>query len=207
MLTFWDHKADILTKGDKLRDIHPIQERIFGAEHHLLIPTWIAMARIYQGKGNLAEARKLLERSLRIIENQPDCSYLVKTDVLSYMGQYYISINEYTKAKVFFKRALKIMDTVKCGNNERAANALNGLAIVYINQGEYPEAENSCQKALDILDRIFDKNHPQIIEVQKTLIQLHRQAGNTLELAKLQQRIDQIDKRKQAAYTSSTTVE
>ena len=29
MLTFWDHKADILTKGDKRRDIHPIQDRIY----------------------------------------------------------------------------------------------------------------------------------------------------------------------------------
>ncbi len=33
MLSFWDHKADILIKGDKLREIYPIQDRIYNDEN------------------------------------------------------------------------------------------------------------------------------------------------------------------------------
>ncbi len=85
-------------------------------------------------------------------------------------------------------------------NNDRTAIALNGLAKVYINQGKYSKAQNLCGRALDILENIFDEYHPSVADVLETLVELHRRTGNMTEVARLEERVEEIRVHKRVAY-------
>lgn len=50
----------------------PIQEKIFGPDHDFLVPAWLIVSRIYMADGDLVNARILLDKSLKTIENHSD---------------------------------------------------------------------------------------------------------------------------------------
>ena len=45
------------------------QEKIYGSEHHLIVPTLLTMAEIHNAKGQYKQAEKLVERALALAEN------------------------------------------------------------------------------------------------------------------------------------------
>ncbi|HEW79364.1 MAG TPA: tetratricopeptide repeat protein, partial [Phycisphaerales bacterium] len=45
-------------------------EKTYGPEHHLLVPTWLTMARIYQAKKNYTKAEELLQKALVVVEKK-----------------------------------------------------------------------------------------------------------------------------------------
>jgi tetratricopeptide (TPR) repeat protein len=179
----------------------PIQERVYGPEHHLLVPVWLVMSRIYQAKGDLVNAKIFLEKSLRAVENQADSGRLVEGDVLSRLGEFHIAGKEYTKAERVLHRALKVLESSQGTNSDRAAIVLNSLAKVYIHKGKYSKAQSLCRRALDIFESIFDEYHPNVADVLETLVQLHRETGNMAEVAALEQRVEEIRVRKLVSYT------
>ncbi|HUT45826.1 MAG TPA: tetratricopeptide repeat protein [Sedimentisphaerales bacterium] len=177
----------------------PIQERVYGPNHHLLIPVWLVKSRIYEAKGDLLNTKVFLEKSLGAVENQADSGYLVECDVLSRFGEFYLLGKKYSKAEDVLQRALEVLESSQ-GTNNRTAIALNSLAKVYINQGKYSKAQNLCGRALDILENIFDEYHPSVADVLETLVQLHRKTGNMTEVARLEQRVEEIRVHKRVAY-------
>ena len=171
------------------------QERVHGADHHFLVPAWLVMARIHQARGRFAEARTLLDKSLRAVEDQPDCGYLVKADVLTQLGQFYIASEEYGRAEHVLQRALKVLGSSQAGDSDRVAVACNALAKVYISRGKYSKARNLCSRALSILEGILEARHPYVADARQTLIQLQRRTGETVEAAGLRERAGQMGER------------
>jgi tetratricopeptide (TPR) repeat protein len=178
----------------------PIQERVYGPGHHLLIPVWLVRARIYEANGDLLNAKVFLEKSLGAVENQADSGYIVECDVLSRFGEFYLLSKKYDKAEDALQRAMEVLESSQNNNNDRAAVALNNLAKVYINQGKYSKAQNLCGRALEILENIFNEYHPSVADVLETLVQLHRKTGNMTEVARLEQRVEEIRVHKRVAY-------
>jgi tetratricopeptide (TPR) repeat protein len=177
------------------------QERVHGADHHFLVPAWLVMARIHQVRGKPADAKMLLDKSLRVVENQPDCGYLVKGDVLTRLGQFYIASEEYARAEDVLQRALKVLDSSQAPHSDRVAVACSSLAKVYISQGKYSRAGSLCRRALNILEGILEAGHPYMADVQQTLIQLQRRSGDTVLLARLERRAEESREREQASST------
>jgi len=178
----------------------PIQERVYGPGHHLLIPVWLVRARIYQANGDLLNAKVFLEKSRSALENQADSGYTVKCDVLSRFGEFYLLSKKYDQAEDALQKALKVLGSSQENNNDRAAIALNNLAKVYIYQGKYSKAQNLCSRALEILEDVFDEYHPSVADVLETLVQLHSKTGNMTEVVKLEQRVEEIRVHKRVAY-------
>ena len=71
-----------------------------------------------------------------------------------------------------------------------------------MHQGKYSEAENLCRRALNTLESIFNRNHPNVAEVLKTMAELHEKAGNVTEVVKLEHRVEEIQAPDQIAYRS-----
>ncbi len=178
----------------------PIQERVYGPDHHFLVPVWLVKSSIYEAEGDLVNTKMLLEKSLGSVENIAGSGRAVECDVLGRLGELYILSKKYTKAENVLQRALEVLECSKGTSTDRAAIALNSLAKVYINQGKYSEAQNLCGRALDILDNIFDEYHPYVADVLETQVQLNRETGNITEAARLEQRAAEIRVRKRVAY-------
>jgi hypothetical protein len=63
--------------------------------------------------------------------------------------------------------------------------ALNNLAILYIQQGKLTQAQPLCDRALTTLQSIFGKNHPNIIQVRRTITQLRYKLSADDEVASI----------------------
>ena len=182
----------------------PIQERVHGPNHHLLIPAWLVKSRICEAKGDLLNAKVFLEKSLGAVNNQADSGHVVECHVLSRFGEFYLLNRKYGKAEDALQRALAVLESSQGANNNRTAIALNNLAKVYINQRKYSKAQKMCGRALEILENVFDEYHPSVADVLETLVQLHRKTGNMTEVARLQQRVEEIRIHKRVAYAPNT---
>jgi hypothetical protein len=87
--------------------------------------------------------------------------------------------------------------------NSRAvesAAAQHALARLYVEKGKYSEAQNLCRTALAMLESGSGQAHPSTAEVLETLVRLSRTSGNTKEVARLEQRVEEIRVPKPAAY-------
>lgn len=169
-----------------------VYEKVFGEGHHFLVPVWLLNVKTCQAKGNMTDAKELLDKCQLMLDGQTDCGYSVRGNILIQMGQFYISNKEYTMAEDLLQRALTILDDSQGANSDGVVIALNSLAKVYVNQGEYSKAQKLCGRALEILEDISDRNHPFVADVQETLIELYRKTGNTAEAARLQERVEEI---------------
>ncbi len=180
---------------------------VYGSFHHDLIPVWLVQSRICQAKGDMGKAKILLTMSLGVAKNKTDSGHLVKGDVLSQLGEFYISSKEYDKAEEVLQEAVKVLENSYGTNNDHTAIALNNLAKVYINQGKYSKAQSLCHRALDTLGKIFDERHPNVIDVMETLSQLRRKTGSMAETANLEWRVkDTARTEKRSAGKKGTLV-
>jgi tetratricopeptide (TPR) repeat protein len=178
----------------------PIQERIYGRDHHFLVPVWLVKSSIYESEGDLVNTKVLLEKSLDSVENNAGTGHAVECDVLGRLGKLYILSKEYAKAEGVLKRALEVLESSKGTDTDHAAIAFNNLAKVYVNQGKYSEPQSLCGRALDILENIFDEYHPYVADVLQTQIRLNRETGNMTEAARLEQRAEEIRVRNKVVY-------
>jgi tetratricopeptide (TPR) repeat protein len=175
----------------------PIYEKIHGPDHHFLIPLWLVKARINQTTGRTAEAQALLDKSLRVARKGTDCGRLIQGEVLSELGQFYLQNRQFSKAQNALLQAVEMFESSQA---VESAAALHALARVYVEKSKYSEAQNLCRRALNVLEGISDQAHPQTADVLETLVQLNRRSGNANEVARLEQRVEEIRVLKPAAY-------
>jgi tetratricopeptide (TPR) repeat protein len=128
----------------------PIQERIYGPNHHFLVPVRLLEARIAQAKGDLTDMKRLLDQSLRVVEEQVDSDRLVEGEILSRLGQYHLQSNEYAQAEVMLTRALNVLEGIFDEYHPRVADVLEILAQLRRETGEVTEAARLQQRAKDI---------------------------------------------------------
>jgi ATP/maltotriose-dependent transcriptional regulator MalT len=56
----------------------PVQEKVYGENSHFLVPAWLVMAKVCRAKGDLANAKMLLAKSLTAAEERPDAGRLIE---------------------------------------------------------------------------------------------------------------------------------
>ncbi len=174
----------------------PIYEKVHGPDHHFLIPLWLVQARINQTNGRMAEAQVLLDKSVRVAR-KTGCGHLIQGEVLTELGQFYLANKQLSKAQDALLQAVEMFENSQA---VESAAALHALARVYVEKGKYNEAQNLCRKALTVLEGSSGQAHPRTSDVLETLVQLNRTSGNTKEVARLEQRVEEIRVPKPAAY-------
>ncbi len=166
----------------------PIYEKVHGPDHHFLIPLWLVKARVNQANGRTAEAQTLLDKSLRVAR-KTNCGRLIQGEVLTELGRFYLENKQLAKAQDALLQAVEMFENSQA---VESAAALHALAKVYVEKGKYNEAQNLCRKALTVLEAVSDRTHPGTADVVETLVQLNRRSGNTKEVARLEQRVEEI---------------
>lgn len=186
--------------GELVARALPIQEKVHGPNHHLLVPVWLLKSRLCEVNDDMVNAKMFLEKSLSAVKSQGDSNHLIEGEVLSRLGEFYLLNRQYNMAEDTLQRALGVLENNQSINNDSTAIAFATLAKVYKNQGKYSKAQNQCCRALEILENIFDEYHPSVAGVLETLIQINRKTGNMAEVVKLEQRVEEIRVHKQIGY-------
>ena len=162
---YMDHKAMVLIEtGNALLSkstspIYTIPLRPYGGF------SWVEYS-AYRGKEhNKISAQEndieaFFKEALKIRKNNPE--------VLSYTGNFYLVLGNFTQARYLFERAMKL----KLNN----AIAANGLGIIYY-------AKNEIDKAIEFL-LLAKKSDPQFLEARYNLAFLYQQIGKYQEARK-----------------------
>ncbi len=166
----------------------PIYEKVHGPDHHFLIPLWLVKARVNQTNGRTAEAQTLLDKSLRVAR-KTNCGRLIQGEVLTELGRFYLENKQLAKAQDTLLQAVEMFENSQA---VESAAAFHALARVYVEKGKYNEAQNLCRRALTVLEAVSDRAHPETADVLDTLVQLNRTSGNIKEVARLEQRVEEI---------------
>ncbi len=160
-----------------------IQQRVYGKQHSLLAPTWLVLANIARAQGRYTQAETLLKSALESVEQKQGQAHPVAAEALSALGMVYMVDGKYTEAEHACTKAVEVLEASVGPDSDQTAMALNNLAILYIQQGKLRQAKPLCDRALATLQNIFEKNHPSIVRVRKTILQLQYKLSATTEVA------------------------
>jgi CHAT domain-containing protein/Tfp pilus assembly protein PilF len=110
-----------------------------------------------QGRNDLALTN--LKEALTIIEKENKQNSPEGAQLLSYLGNLYLTTGKYAQAEEQLGMALSIRENLVNKNSELMAASYNDLGLVYsINDAN--KALDYYEKALEIYERIHGKNHP-----------------------------------------------
>lgn len=186
-----DYKRRALALSEALED-PALQARLHG------------LAAVLLNRGDYAEAKQLLQRSLAIQEAKPGDGWS-RINTLNTLGVVYDKLHDYDPAGAALERALALRATMSNPSAVGLAMYETNLASVRIGQKKYAEAETLLREALAIRTRELGDDHP---ELSYTLYQqgrLHRSQQQYMQAEAVLQRALQL-RESSPAYSGGSLV-
>ncbi|MFA5554227.1 MAG: tetratricopeptide repeat protein [Phycisphaerae bacterium] len=168
-----------------LNDAIQIQQKAYGSEHHLLIPTWLAMAKLNEAKLRYAQAEQLALNALEKAKDKSGPAHPHVAEALSILGTIYAANGRFAQAQTAHEQAVQILENTLGPNSDKTAEAVNYMARLYIEQGKYQQAQTLCDRALNTLENMFSREHPKVKEVLETITELQYRAQVVAQVVNL----------------------
>jgi tetratricopeptide (TPR) repeat protein len=119
------------------------------------------MANYLSEHASYSEAEPLLQRALRIWEQQLGPEHPNMAYPLNDLATLYVEQGKYGQAEPLLQRALRIWEQQLGPEHLEVVYPLNSLANFYYYQGKYGQAEPLLQRALRIWEQQLGSEHPQ----------------------------------------------
>jgi tetratricopeptide (TPR) repeat protein len=146
------------------------------------------MAVQLQARGHLSGAKRLLERTLKLLEIAPDPEHRDTAMVLHDLASTLQGLGDIAGARPLYERSLVIREKVLGPGHRDTAMSLNNLASVLQALGDMAGAHRLCERALAIREKVLGPEHPDTATSLNTLgILLHAQ-GDLAEARTLHER-------------------
>jgi len=184
--------ADCLERGLKIM-------RAAGSEDDPeLAPFKVDMARLLVARGELARAESCFDDALSVIEGSYGPTHLYTTKVLTSIASLYVQQGRYDRAEELMSRALPIQEKMYGANHRFLVPAWLAMSGIHQSRGDLVRARALLEKSLAAAEGQSDSGP--LLKVLDALLRLHREAGDTKEVAKLQRRVDKIRASSHYAY-------
>jgi tetratricopeptide (TPR) repeat protein len=144
-----------------LRILLAIQEKALGADHPDTAAFLNNLGYVVRGRGDIAGARALYERSLAIREKALGPDHPDTANSLNNLGHVFTLLGDTVGAQVMFERVLAIYDKAFGPEHPHTASSLNNLADVLKAQGHLAAARPLFERALAIYEMALGPDHPQ----------------------------------------------
>jgi len=119
-------------------------------DRHKLEPSILQhMANVKVKIGEYAQAEKLYQRSLEIIEKRFGSESPATILARAALGELYVRTGEYAKAKSTCGRALELAETTTAPENAERVHSLSCLGDLYQTIGDFTKAEQLYKQAVD----------------------------------------------------------
>jgi tetratricopeptide (TPR) repeat protein len=131
--------------------------------------------------GELGEARRCLERLLRLKEQAyaPEDSEVAI--VLTNLGPVLHQLGELAQARRCLERALRLKEKIYGPEHSKISVTLNNLGLVLKDLGELTEARHCLERALRIDEKIYGPDYPKVAVDLDSLGQVLRNLGELAE--------------------------
>ena len=137
------------------------------------------LAWVYERQGRYAEATELLQRVLKIEEQESGRNHPDTALTVTQLARVYETQGEHKQAKQLYQRALAIHE--KTGNNSYVANILDKLAVAYRAETNYAEANRFYRRTLAVTEQTLGKNHPDIAATLNSLAEVLQSESKYVE--------------------------
>ncbi len=138
-----------------------LEETLFGADHHGIVPILNALAGAYHKQGKYPQIEPILLRSLALSEKQSGMEPEIG-ESLNILGRAYHKQGRNQEAEPLLQRALAMRQEVLGSQHPDVAISMSALATLYSRQGKYEQAEALYTQALTIRQAVLDPQHPNI---------------------------------------------
>ena len=186
---------------DSLDRAMAIMRRVSDEDDPDMAPVKVDMARLLVAKGEFAQADSYFSEAIAVIEGSYGPTHLYTTRVLTSMAALRVLQGRYAQAEALISRALPVQEKVYGPNPHFLVPAWLVMAKIHKDKGDLTNAKMLLAKSLSAAEERPAAGR--LIEVLETLAELHRETGNTKELAKLQRRVRKLRASNQYAYAAT----
>ena len=150
------------------------------------------MGSLHWDLGDYAEARRLYQESLDIVQQLGDRAGIART--LHNLGMLAHRQGDYAEARCLYQESLATAQQL--GNRAGVASTLHQLGMLAQDQGDYAEARRLYQESLDIAQQLGDRAG--VASTLHSLAMLAHRQGNYAEASQLYQ--ESLDIKQQLGY-------
>jgi CHAT domain-containing protein/Tfp pilus assembly protein PilF len=136
-------------------------------------------------QGRFFQAKPLLERALKIIEDVRGQDDLQAAAIAARLAGVYLHLPDNMKAEAFYLRAISIMDRTLGPENPRTAYVRSRLAVMYQHTGQGPKAETLLRQAMEVIEKTLGQDHQLYVSCLITLGNLRDDANDLDESEKI----------------------
>ncbi len=165
---------------DKARWIEfavPLLENL-GEENEQLAALSNNLALIYKDLGDLKQALKFTEKSLKINEKILPADHPSLATSYNNLALIYKDLGDLEQALKFAEKDAGISEKILPVDHPSLATSYNNLALIYLDLGDLEKALEYKLKSLAIEEKVFDDNHPQLGSSYNNLAQIYQDLGN-----------------------------
>jgi len=126
---------------------------------------------VYSNMRQYAKALEYYNKSLEINQKVLSTNHPDLATAYNNIGMVYDYMNEYSKALQYYEKALELCKSKQTipGSEFFVATIYNNIGWVYKNMGNYKDALDYYQRALAIRERFLPINHPNVVDVKKSI--------------------------------------
>jgi len=141
-----------------------IREKLLGPDHQDIVKSLFNLRSVLNKMGAYDEVLANYEQSLSILEktNGPESEDLASL-LTEFTGFLMDPIGDYTKAKYYEERTLRINEKIYGAESERAALNLNTLAVIHRLLGDNEKAKLLYKRSLAIHEKLYGSENPAIV--------------------------------------------
>lgn len=122
-----------------------------------------------EARGNTITAREILDKSSQEFSNSVTKDPELQTQMLTTMGNVYVGLGLFSRARSMFEAAIKIGGGSKESTNPATLNAMSGLASLLLRQGKYSDAESLLRDAITAQRRVLGPRHESTLRSMRLL--------------------------------------
>ena len=172
---------DPSAKQQMLVKVLAIKEEYYGEHHPEVAGTLNNLANAYYHLGDFRTQKELLERALKIEENDYFQIFFEKfgydpRDIgvtLNNLGIAYSNLKDYGKAKEVYERALKIQERHYGKDQFEVARTLGNLGCAHRELKDYEKAKEFLERALEIQEQHLAKDRFEVARSLNNLALTH----------------------------------
>ena len=138
-----------------------------------------------EDQGRFFQAKPLLERALKIIEDVRGPEDVQAAAVAARLAGVYLRLPDNMKAEAYYQRAIATMDRTLGPQHPRTAYVRSRLAVMYQHTGQGPKAETVLRQAMEVIEKTLGQDHPLFVSCLITLGNLRDDAGDLDESEKI----------------------
>ncbi|MCL2786026.1 MAG: tetratricopeptide repeat protein [Methanomassiliicoccaceae archaeon] len=136
-----------------------LKERIFGADHPGLAPTYTGLGNVYSDKGEYDKAVECYVKALRLSGRMVGIDDPNIAATYNNVGISYSERREYDKALIYYEKALNIRERLLGEDHEDTATTCNNIGNAYSDKGEQDRSLEYYFRALAIREKVFGEDH------------------------------------------------